>query len=322
VTQWHLGPLGEFTLTLDSLTFVEPAAFDVFVASTTSPVKPGNTLDVTADITNTGDESGTQSVTLDIDNSVGEVDSTSVTLSGGASTTQTLSWSVPSGQTEQDYQATVSSADDTASQTVTVGLPDGAVSRYEFEQDVTDSWSGNDATDNTTVGYSTDSKRGEFAKDFNSSGNVIASSTDFDTNDFTITGWVKFSDTNDNYRRVFWAGDYSSATRDAQLYYHGGDFEWKCSAGNGSVNGGSASNNVYYFFAVRVQNGTLELFIDNSSIGSTNITPSNNGDDLSFARRANDLDPIERLDGLLDDMRFYNSGISNSRISDIYNGNE
>jgi len=120
VTQWHLGPLGEFTLTLDSLTFVQPATFDVRISSTTSAVAPGDTLDVAVDVTNSGDETGTQTVTLDINNGVGQVDSASVTLSGGGAVTKTLSWSVPSNQSEQDYQATVSSADDTASQTVTV----------------------------------------------------------------------------------------------------------------------------------------------------------------------------------------------------------
>jgi len=95
--------------------------FDTTITSASpDPVGPGQALDVTVDVTNTGDESDTQTVTLSIDNSVGQVDSTSVTLSGGGSVTKTLSWSVPSNQTKQDYQATVASADDTASQTVTV----------------------------------------------------------------------------------------------------------------------------------------------------------------------------------------------------------
>lgn len=106
--------------TVDSWEKVINSQFDVTITGTNGPVAPGNTLDVTADITNNGTDQDTQTVTLDIDNSVGQVDSTSVTLSGGGSSTQTLSWSVPSGQTEQDYTATASSADDTASQTVTV----------------------------------------------------------------------------------------------------------------------------------------------------------------------------------------------------------
>jgi len=107
--------------TVDSWEKVINSQFDVSITGTNGPVEPGNTLDVTADVSNSGTDQDTQTVTLDINNSVGQVDSTSVTLSGGGSTTQTLSWAVPSGQAEQDYTATVASADDTASQTVTVG---------------------------------------------------------------------------------------------------------------------------------------------------------------------------------------------------------
>jgi hypothetical protein len=96
------------------------AAFGVAITGTNSPVAPGNTLDVTVDIVNNDSDSDTQTITLDIDNSVGQVDSASVTLSGGGSTTKTLSWSVPSNQSEQDYTATVASNTDSDSTTVTV----------------------------------------------------------------------------------------------------------------------------------------------------------------------------------------------------------
>jgi len=113
---------------LDSWEKVVNSQFDVTITSTNGPVAPGNTLDVTADATNNGTDSDTQTVTLDINNGVGQVDSTSVTLAGGGSATKTLSWSVPSSQTKQGYQATVSSNDDTASQTVTVA---GVVDNFE-----------------------------------------------------------------------------------------------------------------------------------------------------------------------------------------------
>jgi len=94
--------------------------FDVSITGTNSPVQPGETLTVDASLTNSGTDSDTQTITLDVDNGVGQVDSSLEAAQGGASKTVPLSWSVPSGQTEQDYTATVSSDDDTASQTVTV----------------------------------------------------------------------------------------------------------------------------------------------------------------------------------------------------------
>jgi hypothetical protein len=149
---------------LDSWEKVVNSQFDVTITSTTSPVDPGNTLDVTADVTNNGTDSDTQTVTLSIDNSVGQADSANVTLSGGGSTTQTLSWAVPSGQTKQDYTATVSSADDTASQTVTVGPPNSANLQHHYDAttisgsdgDSIGTWSDQKQNDDLTQSASSD----------------------------------------------------------------------------------------------------------------------------------------------------------------------
>lgn len=96
--------------------------FTVTIDSTNDPVAPGNTLDVTTTVTNTGGILDTQTVVLSIDG-VGQVDSRSVFNFDESSTTVTLSWEVPAGQSEQDYQAGVASEDDTASTTVTVSSP-------------------------------------------------------------------------------------------------------------------------------------------------------------------------------------------------------
>ena len=95
-----------------------PAEFTVSIASTNSAVTEGDTLTVDADIENIGDQQGTQTVDLSV-GSLG-TDSTQVTLAGGESTQETLSVGTASGDAGS-YTATVSSANDSASQTVTVG---------------------------------------------------------------------------------------------------------------------------------------------------------------------------------------------------------
>ncbi len=105
---------------VDSLTGSQPANFEVLILSTNSPVSEGETLSVDAQIENTGDESATQTVTLDVPG-LGQ-DSTSVTLSGGTSKTKTLSVSTGSGDAS-DYTATVESDDDSGSTGVTVLEP-------------------------------------------------------------------------------------------------------------------------------------------------------------------------------------------------------
>jgi len=122
------GDAGEYTATVESqddtastaVTVTQGASFEVTITGTNSPVGEGETLTVDAQIENTGDESGTQTVTLDVE-SLGQ-DSTDVTLAGGDSTTETFSVSTASGDAG-DYTATVASEDDTAAVGVTVAAP-------------------------------------------------------------------------------------------------------------------------------------------------------------------------------------------------------
>jgi hypothetical protein len=105
---------------VDSLTGSQPANFEVTIDSTNSPVSEGDTLTVDATIANTGDDSATQTVTLDVPG-LGQT-STSVALSGGQSTTETFSVSTGSGDAG-DYTATVESQDDSDSRAITVQGP-------------------------------------------------------------------------------------------------------------------------------------------------------------------------------------------------------
>jgi PGF-CTERM protein len=89
-----------------------PANFSVAIGSTNSPIREGETLSVTATITNVGDVQGTRSIDLSADGSV--VDSTSLTLSSGASQTIDLSWTPTSGDAGS-YTVTLASANDSAS---------------------------------------------------------------------------------------------------------------------------------------------------------------------------------------------------------------
>jgi protocatechuate 3,4-dioxygenase beta subunit len=101
----------------DILLATSPAAFDVSIDSTNSSIIEGQTLTVTATVTNTGGAQATQTVTLDA-GTLG-TNSTSVTLASGANTTVTLSLATSTGD-DGTFTATVASDDDTASAQVTV----------------------------------------------------------------------------------------------------------------------------------------------------------------------------------------------------------
>ncbi|WP_431359057.1 CARDB domain-containing protein [Halovenus amylolytica] len=95
----------------------DEAFFEVTITDTNSPVVAGETLEVTADIENTGDEEATQDIELDA-GALGS-DAASVTLDGGESTSVTLGVETEGGDAG-DYTATVASDDDSDTADVTV----------------------------------------------------------------------------------------------------------------------------------------------------------------------------------------------------------
>lgn len=122
----QVGDAGTYTVTVETPDFgdnrlVEVTLGDVepTITSTNSPVKPGETLDVTADIENTGSASQTTDVELVVDGSVRDTVS-GLSLAAGATKTRTLSWATSSSQTAQAYTASVQTDDASDSETVAV----------------------------------------------------------------------------------------------------------------------------------------------------------------------------------------------------------
>ncbi len=94
------------------------AFFDVTITSTNSPVNEGETLEVTAELSNTGNDTDTQDITLDVggtqrDSFLGYF------LEPGQTETETFRWFTEDGDAG-DYTATVESQDDTATASVSV----------------------------------------------------------------------------------------------------------------------------------------------------------------------------------------------------------
>ncbi|XGI84730.1 GLUG motif-containing protein (plasmid) [Halorutilales archaeon Cl-col2-1] len=114
------------TATTDEITVsnTPPGNFSVSIESTNAPVSPGETLSVTATVTNEGNITTTRTVTLaDIDGL--QVDSQSVTLDGGNSTTVTLEWGTESSDAGSGDMTVASESDtDTAAVSFESALTD------------------------------------------------------------------------------------------------------------------------------------------------------------------------------------------------------
>lgn len=99
------------------VTVIESAHFSVDITDTDEPVVQGETLEVTADIENTGDETATQTVTLEIDGQ--EEDAVEQSLDGGETNTVMLTWDT--GEEDADsYQVVVASEDTSDETSVTI----------------------------------------------------------------------------------------------------------------------------------------------------------------------------------------------------------
>jgi len=260
--------------TVDSWEKVTSTTFTVTITGTNSPVAPGGTLDVTADISNTGSSSGTQTITLEIDNGVGQVDSTSTTVSGGGTVTKTLQWAVPSGQSQQQYTATVSSNDDTATETVDVSsvYPAAAIHGYDATKltglaggDPVTTWPdqvGN--ADATAVGsptYRATQINGNAAIELDGSNDAFATGYFPDTsNNITVLAVTNVTGT--HYGAVF---SQFNSNNENRLQLRWDNKEYRIGYGDDLASAGSAPRNTPILVTLDGRSGTVRVF-DNGTL--------------------------------------------------------
>jgi hypothetical protein len=315
------------------------AQFDVAIASTTSPVAPGDELGVTATVDNTGGAQGTQTITLDINNGVGQVDSASVTLSAGGSTTQTLSWVVPSGQTKQDYQATVASADDSASQTVTVGsaVPASLVSHWTFDDADTNSGTATDTVgpNNGTISGATTGVSGanqtyttNEAYSFDGNGDGVDFGRVGDGLEaFSVAAWVNPD---------FLVGDASILIRDGGTKQVDRHWALRIDDSSGTVGlfvSDSANNKIKARSATTIPTGswshvvgtmrgtTATIYVDGTAEGSGSNSSYDAQPTTAQPAKAAGANPggYEYYGGDIDDARFYDKELTSTEVSNLYN---
>jgi hypothetical protein len=102
------------------------AYFNVSITGSSSPVDEGNTLTVNYEVENTGTESDTQTITMDVAGS--QRDSRSETVASGDTVTGSLLWNSSSGDSG-DYTAIVSSSE--TSDSVSVSVESATVTRSD-----------------------------------------------------------------------------------------------------------------------------------------------------------------------------------------------
>jgi hypothetical protein len=209
-------------------------------------------------------------------------------------------------------------------------IPASGVSRWEFEQDVGDSWDGNNGTDNTSAGFSTDSQVGSYSKDFDGSNDYITIPYDaslFPVNgEFSVSQWIKTS-RNNGYivyaRNGFdsdegWATSVGVFTTDKFAFNLDDGSTFNALDSSTSVTDGSWHHVVCTW---NPSEPDQRIYVDGSldatatpSLGS--IDPANT-QDLFFGRQQ----PSTKREygGLLDDVKYYDKELTNTEVSNLYN---
>ena len=208
-------------------------------------------------------------------------------------------------------------------------IPDGGVSRWEFEQDVTDSWGANDGSP-TAISYSTNSAVGSHAASFDGSSSLISvphgSSIQF-SSAFSVSLWTNAASfpspggTQMIVKKDPAGNDYQA---NYKMSYNGLDDVFRWSIGNSAGDGYNAvsysapSTNTYYHIVGTWDGSTVEMFVDGQSAGTTAFsgTPYSTTGDLYFG-----YDPRfgSYYDGLVDDPRIYDKGLSQTEVQNLMN---
>jgi hypothetical protein len=202
----------------------------------------------------------------------------------------------------------------------------GLIAHYELDTDtpVDSSDNGNDAT---ISGNPDTSATGKFngAYGFNAiAGNLdppaFAPSGD---DSISISLWVNADDLSNRREFVFW-GD---GPPQFEVFYEGGvEFVYYDGSNFGISGGPTLNTGQWYHVAGTYDDSTGEwtLYVDGSQVASTTDTIGStstkdvglNGDSTRIGRHPSDGFQFE---GLVDDVRFYNTALSSSEVTDLYN---
>jgi len=160
------------------------------------------------------------------------------------------------------------------------------------------------------------------AFDFDGVNDLIETSptTGFDLNNLTISFWTNFAVPSTNYRFIF-RGNLGQESFQSSFEFTYRTFDgMKMIIGNGSglvsAQTTNVSTNTDEHVAGTYDGSTIKVYINGNleDSTSTSITPEQDGDRLLIGTGENG----RYLDGMMDDVRIYNTALSSTQINQIY----
>jgi len=193
---------------------------------------------------------------------------------------------------------------------------DNGVSRYEFENDVTDSWGSNNGTDNTSAGFTT-GVYGQ-AKSFDGTDDQIPTA-DIDVSTVTISAWFNYSGT--GFQILL--SDYDQSDRTVAFGVNGSDqlyTEFALSDTSYSVSDSEAASTGVWIHGVYTWDGTTQRLYKNGRLVGTNQpgqTPPSNDSDWHIG--SDGASGGSEFNGDADDLRIYSAALSQREVEELYN---
>jgi len=215
-------------------------------------------------------------------------------------------------------------------QTAVAFVPARFISRYEFEQDFTDSVGNNDGTKQGDPQFVTDSEVGSFALDFDGTDDFVETANFPFTadNDFSITLYAKTTKTfSGSPGQLFGYFDATGTEGETSLRAFDNKFEFilnNGSAGRIRLTTNTYSTNTYTHIAAVHRKGNNEDAIyrnavkeDSSFTGSPVIDA--NLESYIAARNRNGSFAENFFQGKIDDLRVYDKALTATEVSNLFN---
>lgn len=201
-------------------------------------------------------------------------------------------------------------------------IPDSGVARYEFEQDVTDSWGDNDGIDNTSAGYTTDSAVGDYAKNFDGVDDAVNTGLEPLNSPVSYAFWLDTSASSGGNNSVTRVRD---STNRLYIAFDADDNEFNFYTYDGSVygisNGGPSLNLSGYTHVICVHDGTeYRIYIDGQPAvtDQTSNYANPTGYPIHLMARNYEGAIDSYHGGILDDVRIYSKGLTDSEANNLY----
>lgn len=209
--------------------------------------------------------------------------------------------------------------------------PNSGISRWKFEQDVTDSWDGNDGTDNTSAGFTSIATVGNYAKSFDAADNdVVKVSDDTSLNfgsseSFSVSMWVKIDDLSSDRtlleKRTGSGNNFTGYQLKAESTNSNFQFISDDGGSTGKASGGSAITGTFIHLVgvTDHSNSEVRLYVDGSLTDTVaqSLGQISNSVDLHIGAYQNVS--AEYHVGDIDDSRIYSKALSDSEVSNLYN---